>query len=234
MILFYTTEIKENHAVLNQEETRHCTHVLRKQLGDIIQLVDGKGNFYEARIIEISKKACLVEIIETIANFNSRDFYLHIGIAPTKNMDRLEWFVEKATEIGIDEITPILCQRSERKKLRIDRLEKKALSAMKQSLKASLPIIHELTPFKEAIQQSPDISLRLVAQGGQKKSLKDNYTPNKAVYILIGPEGDFTDTEKELAFANGFQGVHMGNSRLRTETAGLVACHTVNLLNEGI
>jgi len=102
MILFYTTEIKENHAVLNQEETRHCTHVLRKQLGDIIQLVDGKGNFYEARIIEISKKACLVEIIETIANFNSRDFYLHIGIAPTKNMDRLEWFVEKATEIGID------------------------------------------------------------------------------------------------------------------------------------
>ena len=234
MILFYTTEIKGNHAVLDKEETRHCTHVLRKQLGDTIQLVDGKGNFYKARIIEISKKACLVEITETISNFNSRDFYLHIGIAPTKNMDRLEWFVEKATEIGIDEITPILCQRSERKKLRVDRLEKKALSAMKQSLKASLPIIHELTPFKEAIQQSSDISLRLMAQGGQKNSLKDNYTPNAAVYILIGPEGDFTDVEKEMAFANGFQGVHMGNSRLRTETAGLVACHTVNLLNEGI
>lgn len=233
MILFYTTEIKDNHAVLNQEETRHCTQVLRKQIGDNIHLVDGQGNFYEARIVEISKKACLVEIIETIANFNSRNFYLHIAIAPTKNMDRLEWFVEKATEIGIDEITPILCQRSERKKLRVDRLEKKALSAMKQSLKATLPIIHKLTPFKEAIQQSPDISLRLMAQGGQKNSLKDNYTPNTAVYILIGPEGDFTDTEKELALANGFHGVHMGNSRLRTETAGLVACHTINLLNEG-
>lgn len=232
MILFYTTEIQGNHAILDQEETRHCTQVLRKQLGDIVHLVDGKGNFYEARIIEIKKKACLLDIVKTVANFNSRSYYLHIGIAPTKNMDRLEWFVEKATEIGIDEITPILCQRSERKKVRVDRLEKKALSAMKQSLKASLPIINELTPFKKAVTLSAHISSRFIAQGGQKGHLQDNYSSGAAVYILIGPEGDFSDGEKELALSNGFQGVHMGKSRLRTETAGVVACHTINLLNE--
>jgi len=231
MILFYTTNIQGDIATLDPLETRHCTQVLRRQIGDTIQLVDGKGGYYEATLIDIKKKACLAQITKQVEHFDNRSFYLHIGIAPTKNMDRLEWFVEKATEIGIDEITPILCQRSERRKLRVDRLEKKALAAMKQSLKASLPIINELTPFNKAIPLAKDLPCKFIAQGLEKNSLRDNYPSGKDVYILIGPEGDFTPEEMDFAYANGFTGANLGKSRLRTETAGLVACHTMNLLN---
>ncbi len=232
MILFYTTSIQGNHVLLEAEEARHCTQVLRKSVGDIIHVVDGKGVLYESKIIEIKKKACLAEILSTTPNFNTRTFHLHLAIAPTKNMDRLEWLVEKATEIGISEITPIVCHHSERRKLRIDRLEKKALSAMKQSLKAELPIIHELTSFKDAIASSKENTIRLIAQGNQNKRIQNNYIAGQPVYILIGPEGDFSEKELQLAAAAGFQGVHLGKSRLRTETAGLVACHTLNLLNQ--
>lgn len=233
MILFYTTNIQGNHAILEAEESRHCTQVLRKGVGDIIHIVDGKGGYYESKIIEVNKKACLAEILTTTAAFNRRQFALHVAIAPTKNMDRLEWFVEKATEIGISEITPILCQHSERRKLRIDRLVKKAIAAMKQSLKAELPLIHELTPFKKALVPSEENAIKLIAQGGQNTSLKDNYLLGKSVYIMIGPEGDFSADELQMAEAAGFKGVHLGKSRLRTETAGIVACHTLNLLNQG-
>ena len=232
MILFYTNDIQGKTAILHTEEARHCTQVLRKKVGDIISFVDGKGSYFEATIIEITRKTCTTQIIKQVSSFNKRNFYLHLGIAPTKNMDRLEWLVEKATEIGIDEITPILCQRSERRKLRIDRLEKKALSAMKQSLKATLPIINALTPFKEALQLADANFSKMIAQGAADTALQDNYQAKKNVYILIGPEGDFTTEEMEAALTVGFTGVHLGKSRLRTETAGLVACHTVNLLNQ--
>ena len=129
MILFYTTSIQGNHAILEAEEVRHCAQVLRKKVGDLIHIVDGMGTLYESKIIEIQKKVCLAEILSTTPHFNTRSFHLHLAIAPTKNMDRLEWLVEKTTEIGISEITPILCHHSERRKLRIDRLQKKALSA---------------------------------------------------------------------------------------------------------
>ncbi len=232
MILFYTTSIQGNHAILEAEEARHCAQVLRKKVGDLIHIVDGMGTLYESKIIEIQKKVCLAEILTTTPNFNARNFHLHLAIAPTKNMDRLEWFVEKATEIGISEITPILCHHSERRKLRIDRLQKKALSAMKQSLKAELPIIHELTAFKDAIADSKEHTIKLIAQGDQNTNLQNNYLAGSPVYIMIGPEGDFSKEELQMATAAGFQGVHLGKSRLRTETAGLVACHTLNLLNQ--
>jgi len=232
MILFYTSDIQGTTAILHTEEARHCTQVVRKRVGEVIPIVDGKGSYYEATIIEITKKTCVTKIIKQDPSFSKRNFHLHIGIAPTKNMDRLEWFVEKATEIGIDEITPILCQRSERRRVRIDRLEKKALSAMKQSLKATLPIVNDLTLFKEAIQIKDTNSLKMIAQGAAAIALQDNYQAKKNVYILIGPEGDFTNDEMEAALTAGFQGVNLGRNRLRTETAGLVACHTANLLNQ--
>jgi len=233
VILFYTTNIQGNNAILEAEENRHCTQVLRKKVGEIVYFVDGKGTMYESKIIEVKKKACLLDIINTKPNFNTPNFYLHIAIAPTKNMDRLEWFVEKATEIGISEITPILCQHSERRKLRLDRLVKKAVSAMKQSLKAELPVINELTPFKKALLNIKEDSRQLIAQGGQNTAIQDNYLLGKPVYILIGPEGDFSMEELQWAKEAGFKGVPLGKSRLRTETAGLVACHTLNLLNQG-
>ena len=234
MILFYTTNIQGNLAVLEAEESRHCTQVLRKRVGDTLHFVDGKGTLYEGTLLEIQKKSCTIQIVHTTPQYNARPFALHIGIAPTKNMDRLEWFVEKATEIGISEITPLLCQHSERRKLRVDRLVKKATAAMKQSLKAELPIIHELTPFKEAIRKSQQTTVKLIAQGNQNTAIQDNYTYGNPVYILIGPEGDFSNEELTLAFEAGFKGVHLGTSRLRTETAGLVACHTLNFLNQTI
>lgn len=231
MILFYTTNIQGDLAFLEAEENKHCTQVLRKKEGDTIHFVDGRGTLYKGVIIEIKKQFCGIQIQETTPQFNLRPFSLHIGIAPTKNRDRLEWFVEKATEIGVSEITPLLCQRSERRKLRTDRLIKKAVAAMKQSLKAELPIIHELTPFKDALRQTED-TVKLIAQGNQNTLIQDNYSIGKPVYILIGPEGDFSATELQVAFEAGFKGIHLGNSRLRTETAGLVACHTLNFLNQ--
>jgi 16S rRNA (uracil1498-N3)-methyltransferase len=232
MILFYTENIEANIAILDPEETRHCTQVLRKKEGDSIFFIDGKGGFYEGSIQEIQKKSCIIEVLKKEEAYQKRSFHLHIAIAPTKNMNRLEWFLEKATEIGIDEISPVICQRSERRKCRIDRLQKIVLSATKQSLKAYLPDLHEPIPFKQFIQQQrADTLLKYIAQGAENMPLKDNYQAGNNVLVIIGPEGDFTKEELDLAFQNGFQGINLGKSRLRTETAGLVACHTLNLLN---
>ncbi|MEM1123846.1 MAG: 16S rRNA (uracil(1498)-N(3))-methyltransferase [Bacteroidota bacterium] len=233
MILFYTKNIDGNIAHLDQEQARHCVQVMRKKEGDAISFVDGEGGFYEGIIQETGKKKCIIQIIQNKQGFNKRSFNLHIAIAPTKNINRLEWFLEKATEIGIDEITPIICHHSERRNVKTDRLRKIIVAAMKQSLKAYLPILHEPLSFKQFMQlHRTTTDIKYIAQGAENAALKDNYQGQKDVLLLIGPEGDFSKNELELAYGNGFQGVHLGKSRLRTETAGIVACHTLNLLNE--
>lgn len=237
MILFYTTHIEKNTAYLPEEEARHCVQVLRKKIGDSLYFVDGKGGYYEGQITETGKKRCIIEIEKHLPHFQQRHHRLHIAIAPTKNINRLEWFLEKSTEIGIDTITPILCQRSERKKVRLDRLEKILVSAMKQSVKAYLPQLQPLVRFKEWIKSLnlPSPTQKFIAHcdaAFEKLPLKDNYEVGKDVCILIGPEGDFSPEEIQLVMQHGFSGVSLGQSRLRTETAGIVACHTINLLNE--
>lgn len=236
--LFYTTHIENKYAYLPEVEARHAVQVLRKKVGDLLHFVDGQGNWYEGIINETGKKKCILEIITIKENFAPLPVHLHIGIAPTKNIDRLEWFLEKATEIGISEITPILCQRSERKNIRLDRLEKVVVSAMKQSLKAYLPKLNNLTPFPKFIQSIDSqtaTSSRFIAhcaEDEKKQLLQRNYTTGSDVCILIGPEGDFSTPEVELAFQHGFGAVSLGNSRLRTETAGIVAVHTIAMKNE--
>jgi 16S rRNA (uracil1498-N3)-methyltransferase len=232
MQLFYTTDINDNLARLSAEEARHCLQVLRKRVGDELDLVDGKGSFYKGEIIETSKKECLVKILEQHSIENHRP-YLQMAIAPTKNNDRFEWFLEKATEIGIDEIIPLRCARSERKNIRPDRLEKILLSAMKQSLKARLPILRELIGFKEFISQEQSAQEKLIAYCNDDNiiHLKSMYKKDNSALILIGPEGDFSEEEIALAKSNGFKGIGLGESRLRTETAGVVACTIFNLIN---
>ena len=233
MILFYTNNVDGNIAHLDVEQARHCVQVLRKKEGDAISFVDGKGGFYEGLIQETGKKKCVIQILKTYPAYQQRPFNLHVAIAPTKNINRLEWFLEKATEIGIDEITPIICHHSERRRIRTDRLQKILVAAMKQSLKAYLPQLNEPLPFKQFIQIPRNKYSKYIAQGAENMPLKDNYQAPNNVLVVIGPEGDFSKQELEAAFANNFQGVNLGKSRLRTETAGIVACHTLNLLNTG-
>jgi 16S rRNA (uracil1498-N3)-methyltransferase len=235
MQLFYTTDIRGNLAYFDETESRHLTQVLRRKVGDIVQFTDGQGHLFSGEIIEVGKRNCGVMIQQTTTNFEARPFRLHIAIAPTKNMDRLEWFLEKATEIGIDEITPLICKRSERTVVKTERLKGVLASAMKQSLKAYLPIINEATDFSQFMKQNfAENEQRFIAycNDTERHPLSKMYEKSKNCVILIGPEGDFTEAEVQMAFKKEFVGVSMGNSRLRTETAGVVACHTVNLINE--
>jgi len=233
MHLFFTPDISSETYTLNEIESKHCVKVLRLTMNDQIELIDGNGNFYEAKIIDPNPKKCQVEVTNTIPEFGKRNHYLHVAIAPTKNMDRFEWFLEKATEIGIDEITPILCEHSERKVVKPERLEKIIVSAIKQSIKAYKPKLNKLISFKDFIQQEfEDIKYIAHCEDWEKQALKRNYEKGKSATILIGPEGDFSKEEIEMAKANDFIETSLGPSRLRTETAGVVACHTINLLNE--
>ncbi|MFN7115550.1 MAG: 16S rRNA (uracil(1498)-N(3))-methyltransferase [Saprospiraceae bacterium] len=234
MLLFYTTDIQHNLAVFHDEEAHHCTQVLRKRVGEVVNFVDGKGWFYEATLIEIAKKQCTLQIVKRWEDPNQPAFQTHIAIAPTKNIERFEWFLEKATEIGISTVTPLLCERSERKQIRLDRLEKIMLAAMKQSLKARLPILHDLMPFNNFIKTQPVDYQKFIAYVSKEPSqhLLNTYQRSNNVIILIGPEGDFSDKEIQQAFNNDYQGVSLGKNRLRTETAGVVACHIVQLKNE--
>ncbi|MEM6964675.1 MAG: 16S rRNA (uracil(1498)-N(3))-methyltransferase [Bacteroidota bacterium] len=233
MQFFYTENIADGIATFTEEEARHV-HVLRKKVGDVLHFVDGKGGLYQGEIMEVGKRQCSLSILRRTPAFNERKFKLHIAIAPTKNINRLEWFLEKATEIGIEEITPILCDRSERKKIRTDRLRKILLSAMKQSLKAKLPKLNELIDFQDFMNDKI-ASNKFIAYCNDDKleHLKKVYSPLTDATILIGPEGDFSTKEIALALENGYKGVSLGKSRLRTETAGVIACHIVEMLNHG-
>lgn len=234
MHLFYTPDIEPSvkQYFLNEEESKHCVRVLRLNVGDEVQLIDGRGGFYIASIKDAHPKRTILDIISVTENYQQRNHYLHIAVAPTKNIERLEWFLEKATEIGIDEISLIICQRSERKEARVDRLNRIITSAVKQSIKAYHPLLNEAVPFSKFI--STDLS----GQGfiahcaeGEKGSLKSILNIGERTTILIGPEGDFTDTEVVAALNSGYKPITLGDSRLRTETAALEACFEVNFLN---
>lgn len=232
MQIFYTPDIALR-AELPEEEAGHCIRVLRLTEGDEILLTDGKGMFYKAAISRAHPKHCEVDILESWQQPALWNFQLHIAVAPTKNMDRMEWFAEKATEIGIDAITCLNCRFSERKEVKPARLEKILVSAMKQSQKATLPALTGMTDFRTFVTQPFD-GRKFIAhcEEGDKKLLKQLYQPGENVLVLIGPEGDFSPEEIELALKNGFLPISLGESRLRTETAALVACHTIHVLNQ--
>lgn len=231
MHLFYTPDI-QTKTELPEEEAQHCTRVLRLTAGDEITLTDGKGNFYRAEISVATNKRCLVNILETLPQAPLWPCHLHIAMAPTKNMDRNEWFAEKATEIGFDELTFLNCRFSERKVIKTERIEKILVSAMKQSLKARLPVLNEMTDFDKFITRDFK-GQKFIAHcyEGEKPLLRDVLQKGGDALVLIGPEGDFSEEEVKKATEKGFIPISLGKSRLRTETAALVACHTMNLMN---
>ncbi|MBA2612217.1 MAG: 16S rRNA (uracil(1498)-N(3))-methyltransferase [Bacteroidetes bacterium] len=217
---------------LTSEESWHCTKVLRKKAGDPIQLIDGIGNFYEAILELVTDKKCIAKITSGPLLQPKRNYYLHLAIAPTKQIDRIEWMIEKAVEMGIDEISFIICQNSERTTLKQDRTLKIVESAVKQSLQAYLPKINELMPFKEIINSvKADQNLIAHCFDSEKENIKQIEFKNKSSLILIGPEGDFTKEEVSLALKNKFKAVSFGTNRLRTETAGLYVCQAASLLS---
>jgi len=235
MQLFYNPDITEETTTFNfdKTESRHIVKVLRKKEGDLLFITNGKGFLFEVKIMVASDKKCLVSLVETHKKPKHWQYHLHIAIAPTKNNDRLEWFLEKATEIGIDEITPIICANSERTILKTERQEKIIQSALKQSLKFVIPKLHKPIKFTDFIKQDFKEDIYIAhCEETKKKSLAKKIKPNQKVLIMIGPEGDFNPLEIELALAKGFVPVSLGESRLRTETAGVVAAQTVALLNE--
>ncbi len=232
MHLFYTPDLKDDTYRLSEEESKHCVRVLRLTEGNTLFLVDGKGLFCEAVITTAHPKACELKIEDRITNYGKRNFSLTLAVSPTKNIDRYEWFLEKATEIGIDTIIPVISRYSERKEIKPERLEKVMISAIKQSIKAYLPQLQPLQSFKNVVK-TPFAGQRFIAHcnEGVKVLLRDVVVKGEDVLILVGPEGDFSVEEVEMAIQEGFIPVSLGEARLRTETAALVACHTVNLIN---
>jgi 16S rRNA (uracil1498-N3)-methyltransferase len=235
MHLFYTPDINTSTYVLSEEESKHCIKVLRLNEGDRIYLVDGRGGFYETHIIDAHPKRCMVQVLDVQLNYGKRNYYLHMAISPLKFTERFEWFLEKATEIGIDEISPIITQRSEKKDIKIERCNKIVESAMKQSKKAFHPKINTLTSYEKFIQNTTVDSQLYIAHclDVPKKKLMDfvNIEPKKYL-ILIGPEGDFTEEEIQLAKSNNYTEISLGEARLRTETAAIKACAVVSFINE--
>ncbi|WP_304144160.1 16S rRNA (uracil(1498)-N(3))-methyltransferase [Mesoflavibacter zeaxanthinifaciens] len=234
MQLFYNSDISEqnNTFTFPKDESRHIVKVLRKKVGDTLYITNGKGFLFTAKITTADQKNCVVSI-ENSKFKKPTDYKLHLAVAPTKMNDRYEWFLEKATEIGITSITPIFCDHSERKNVKLDRFEKILQSAMKQSLHLYLPTLNQPISFKDYINKDFSGDLFIAhCEETDKKSLKNEIKTNTETTILIGPEGDFSVNEIETAIKNKFIPVTLGNTRLRTETAAIVACHSVAFINE--
>ena len=230
--IFFTKNIQNGLAQLADEEAFYCQSVLRKKVGDPVWVVDGDGLFCTGELIAVGKKSAEIKVLTEEKDFKKRPAHLEIAIAPTKNMERLEWFLEKATEIGIEKISLILTKNAERTTVRHDRLEKILVAAMKQSIAAFLPKLSELVDFQSFIKKDLPAQ-RLIAhcQTENLPLLKNVLKPGEPALILIGPEGDFSIKEVEMAEKNGFTAVSLGTTRLRVETAGLVACATFSLAN---
>jgi 16S rRNA (uracil1498-N3)-methyltransferase len=236
MQLFYHPDLSENskEVIFPKDESKHIARVLRKNAGDELSITNGKGFLFVVELTHSDPKKCMATIIRS-KRMDDLPYYLHLAVAPTKMNDRYEWFLEKATEIGISEITPLICEHNERKVINHDRFVKKLQSAMKQSLKAFLPKLNPATPFNEFIGMTSDFKGdRFIAhcQETDRSSLKENIQPKRSVILLIGPEGDFSDEEISWANRSGYLSVELGKSRLRTETAAIVACHSVSFINE--
>jgi len=237
MELFYATNLIDNNIILDKEESNHCINVLRYSIGDNINVVDGRGNMYQGVIVDVIKKECHVKIKKIINDFKKKKYYIHIGISAIKNHARLEWFIEKSIEIGVDEITILKCSRTQRKSVRSKRIDKIAKTAMKQTIKAKLPIINYMVKFNEFINNK-SVTNKFICHLNNEinftlfKHIKK--FKNKKTCILIGPEGDFTQKEVSNAVNENYIEITLGTSRLRTETAGVVACNTINAIYENL
>jgi len=235
MQLFYNPQIseKDTQIIFQRDESKHIVKVLRKKEGDILNITNGNGLLINAEIINADIKQCVVKIISTEKQ-EPPPYYLHMIVAPTKMNDRFEWFLEKAMEIGVHEITPIICDHSERKVVKLNRFERVLESAMKQSLHFRMPKLNEPVNFNDFITEDFSGS-KMIAhceEGMEKAYLQNIIEPNHQVNILIGPEGDFSRKEIKQALEHKWNAVSLGDSRLRTETAAIVACHTVALVNQ--
>lgn len=232
MELFYSTQMENGLCTLTEEESRHCAKVLRHNVGDTINVIDGCGSLFECRIIECGKKVvCSVESVKE--NFGTHNYHLTMAVCPTKNIDRYEWFLEKATEMGIDEVVPVIGEHSERRIIKPERLEKILVSAAKQSLKGAIPVLRDALSVKQFIKECAAAEgVKLIAYCGEQEKVTLAQAVQKAVAanpgapritILIGPEGDFSPAEVEAAIGAGFSPLTLGDSRLRTETAAVAA-----------
>ncbi len=234
MQLFYNDTISSEtqNFIFDREESKHIIKVLRKQANDILFVTNGLGLLYKTKILLASDSKCTVEIVD-IQTKISPVYKIHLAVAPTKMNERFEWFLEKATEIGVSEITPIICDHSERKILKTERFEKLLITAMKQSNQYFLPKLNPAILFKDFVIKPID-SQKFIAHCDEmdKKSLKSVLKPNENVLILIGPEGDFSEKEIKFAIENNFKAISLGENRLRTETAAIVACHSIIFANE--
>ncbi len=232
MHLFYTPGFSEKKSLLNKEESHHCINVMRFSKSSIVYVTNGRGDLYKAEIEEPDPSGCRLKIIEKQSGFGKRDYNLTIGICPTKNPGRFEFFIEKSTEIGIDNIIPLICSSSERKKINPERIERIITSAMKQSLKAYRPILEKVQDLKEALKDDFEGQKFIASESvDPEMNLGSLCKPGENVFVLIGAEGGFSEREMEQAAGSGFIPVSLGDYRLRTETAGIVACHTVHLVN---
>lgn len=224
MHIFYQPDLDADSILLTEEESKHAVRVLRLTIGDEVEIVNGKGIRARATVVDDHPKRCALRVLERNEEKTARNYHLHIAVAPTKNIERIEWFVEKATEIGIDEITLLDCEHSERTVVKTERLEKVAVSAMKQSQQSWLPVIHEMTKIS-AFMREATADIRLIAHcdEGAKNPLAKIDAAGKRIIVLIGPEGDFSEAEIKSAIEQGYSPVSLGGTRLRTETAALYA-----------
>lgn len=234
MQIFYAPGINGDSYILDENESKHCIRVLRMVRGTAVRLIDGKGNLYEGMISVTDPKKCLITISDVKPNYEKRNYRLHLAISPLKNPERFEWFIEKSVEIGIDEITPVICKNTEKKSVKRERIENIIISAMKQSLKALRPVLNEPVDFQKFTGMSSD-SIRMIAHCRddiERSRISDVCPKGEDAVIMIGPEGDFSEEEVLSAMTAGFLPVHLGTSRLRTETAGIAACHSIYFINQ--
>ena len=234
MQIFYAPGITGDKYILDEKESRHCIRVLRMVKGIPVKLIDGKGNLYEGIISKPDARECQITVNKKIKDYEKRPYRLHIAVSPLKNPDRFEWFIEKSVEIGIDAITPIICKNTEKKNVKPERINNIIISAMKQSLKANLTLFNELCSFEKFIRDD-FTGKKIIAHCNtdhERTGIGKVYSKGEDVVILIGPEGDFSDDEIKSACRQGYKPIHLGSSRLRSETAGIAACHSIYLLNQ--
>jgi 16S rRNA (uracil1498-N3)-methyltransferase len=234
MHIFYAPDISGNTFILDEKESRHSIRVLRMTRGTIVRLIDGKGNLYEGFISDPDPRKCMISISEVKQDYEKRSYRLHIAISPIKNPERFEWFVEKCVEIGVDEITPLICRNTEKQSVKHERINNIIVSAMKQSIKSSKTILNEPCTFNDFIAD-PGQGINMIAHcssSTERVKISEVYMKNENAVIMIGPEGDFSNDEISAAVISHFTPVHLGSSRLRTETAGVAACHSIYFINQ--
>jgi len=234
MQIFYVHDLDGDSCTMDETESRHCARVLRMSKGDRVNLIDGKGVFCEGVITDPDPRGCTIRITDRKEEFEKRNYRLHIAISPLKNPDRFEWFIEKSVEIGVDELTPLICRNTEKPGIKKDRINNIIVSAMKQSIKSYRPVLNDPQDFSEFIRRDYS-GLKIIAhccQSQQRSAITDIYFKGNDAVIMIGPEGDFSEDEIAGAIDKGFMPVHLGRSRLRTETAGVAACSAVYFINQ--